>query len=359
MNGTGDVLATARWASGWSREGLAAAAEVGVEDLVRYEDGEQAPDDGALRRLARALGVTPALVRRAARATGLSTSADPHLRVLPVDAELRQTLAARLDMIGLHMATLGDAIRIGAEIRLPTFNPDTDPTTAARLVRAQWRLPAERMPQLASWLDGAAVLIVEQDLGAGNAVQSLSRWYDDHAVILLAAELPTDQKRWALAHEVGHLTMHGAGTGAGAAAEQQADDFAAELLTPVDEIAPVLEAWVTAGRLVSLKRCWGVSLNRLIARADGLGAFTPHERATLIRQLDARNMLADEPASEDLPPEVPWMASHIAESLAALGLTPADIAHAAGFASAEANTIFVAEPQPADPQPAEPQFQPV
>lgn len=357
MNGIGEVIGTARRAAGWSHERLAAAAEVGVEALVRYEDGKQAPGDGALRRLARALGVTPELVRRAARTAGLGTSADPHLRALPVGAELRRTLAARLDMIGLHMATLGDAIRIRAEFRLPTFDPDTDPTTAARLVRAQWRLPAQRLPQLAAWLDGAAILIVEQDLGAGDRVHSLSRWYDDHPVILLATGLPTDRKRWALAHELGHLSMHGAD--AGTDHEQQADDFAAELLTPVDRVGPMLDAWITPARLVDLKRCWGVSLSRLIARADGLGAFTPHERATLIRRLDARNMLTDEPASEDLPPEVPWMASHIAESLAALGLTPADIAHAAGFASAEANTIFVADPRPADPQPAEPELQPV
>ena len=142
MSDLGEVLTTARRASGLTQEELAEKAGVTQAALSRYENGLREPDDQTLELLARALGVTPRFVKHPGRVRG-AVAVDAHMRrraTAPATAWKR--LEARLNMLRMHASMLAEEIQIRSNNRVPTFDPiDTTPAAAARMVRMQWNMP--------------------------------------------------------------------------------------------------------------------------------------------------------------------------------------------------------------------------
>ena len=339
MNGFGEVLATARRARGMTQEDLAKAAEVTQAALSRYEHDLRTPEHEVLERLARALGVTPALLEHGGRMEGgIAVGAHMRRRATAKPTIWRE-LEARLNMFRLHTSRLMDEVSMRADLQVPTFDPvDTEPEAAARMVRAQWRMPVGPVYSLSTWLDAAGVLVIDQDFGSSARVDGLSQWSGAYPVVLVNAGAPTDRKRLTLAHELGHLVLHT--TFVDDDVELQANRFAAELLMPADVIKPMLRARLSLERLVELKRYWGVSMQAIVERAYHLGVLSPTQRTSLYKLLSSRGMRTHEPAGDELTPEAPQLTRHIAESLRARGLSDAEIASLAGFASAEENELF-------------------
>lgn len=341
MSEIGQAIETARRAKGWTQGDLAEVAGVTQAALSRYENDLRTPDSEQLKTLADALGVTPALLLHAGRIRGgLAVSA--HMRR---DKSARPTtwrmLEARLNMTRLHASRLFEEVSLTAESQVPTFDPDAQaPADAARLVRAQWRMPLGPVRSLISWMEAAGILVIEDDFGQGARVDGMSQWVDDHPVILINSAVPTDRKRWTLAHELGHLVMHS--NFIDDDAEDQANSFAGEFLMPADEIRPTLHN-IKLGTLLDLKRSWGVSIAALIERAHGLGCMTPAQRSSMYKMMNARGIRRDEPGSAGLPAETPRLAAHIAQALQSKGLDAHEIASLAGFPRPEDNTLFPVE----------------
>ena len=340
MSGIGEVLATARRARGMTQEELAEAAAVTQAALSRYEHGLREPDSEVLQRLARSLGVTPALLERGDRMRGGIAVAAHMRRRATAKVSIWRSLEARLNMLRLHTMELHEEVTMRAELQVPTFDPaEDDPADAARMLRVQWRLPVGPVHSLVSWMEAAGVLIFEEDFGSAARVDGLSQWAEDHALVLLNASAPADRKRLTLAHELGHLILHA--HYADEEMEDQANRFSAEFLMPAAEIKPMLRGRLTLSRLVDLKRYWGTSIQSLIERAFHLGVLSAQERSSLYKQLSARRWRTNEPASDEVPVEVPRLASHIADTLLAKGLTMTEIAQVTGFWSPKDNNAFV------------------
>lgn len=340
MSGIGEVLQTARRARGLTQEDLAATAKVTQAALSRYEHDLRTPEPEVLGRLASSLGVTPDLLQHGGRMRGGIAVAAHMRRRATAKATVWRGLEARLNMLRLHARALGDEVSLRTELHIPAFDPaEYDPADAARMLRVQWRMPVGPVHSLSSWLDAAAVLVFDEDFGTSSRVDGLSQWSDHYAVVLLNTRAPSDRRRLTLAHELGHLVLHGEYADDGA--EDQANRFAAELLMPATEIRPMLRGRLTLSALVDLKRYWGTSMQSLIERAWHLGTITADERSSLYKQMSARLWRTVEPAGDDIPPETPQLVHHIADALAAKGLTPAEIAQMAGFWSADDNDAFV------------------
>jgi hypothetical protein len=110
----------------------------------------------------------------------------------------------------------------------------------------------------------------------------------------LLGEPPGDRLRFSAAHELGHLVLHGSDQ-RGREIELQADEFAAELLTPLEILAKAMPKHPTLSSLAMLKTEWGVSIRGLIRRARELG-FIDQDRATsLYKQISARGWNKSEP----------------------------------------------------------------
>jgi Zn-dependent peptidase ImmA (M78 family)/transcriptional regulator with XRE-family HTH domain len=332
----GEVLQIARIAAGMTQEELAERAGVTQAALSRYEHDLREPDQDALALLAGALGVTPALLGDGGRVLG-GMGVGAHMRRrATARASVWKQLEAQLNMVRIHAQTLSAQMVMAAQLQLPSLDPD-DPAQAAQSVRLQWRMPSGPVRSVMSWLESAGVLVVERDFGGSARVDGLSQWGDGWAVVLLNSAVPTDRKRWTLAHELGHLVLHG--QRCDGPVEDEANEFAEEFLMPTVEIKPDLRA-PRLGTLRDLKLHWGVSIAALIKRASSLGQITAQQQTSLQKQLSARGWRVREPGSDDLTPETPKLAAHIADSFLAKGLSEEELAQATGFAAPSRNDVF-------------------
>jgi len=332
----GTVLETARRARGLTQAELAELTDTTQPSIQRYENNLREPDSQVLLRIADALGVTPSFLQHASRPQG-AMAVEAHMRRRSTaPAALWRRLEAELNMTRWHIARLYEEISLAATLSVPQFDPEEYlPESAARMVRTQWRLPMGPVRNLTSWMESAGILVLEYDFGSPK-VDGLSQWAGDHPIIVLNAQVPTDRKRLTLAHELGHIVLHA--DYAGDDMEDQANAFAAEFLMPADVIKSQLKN-LKVGQVIDLKRAWGVSMAALVERAYGLNQMTKDQRTSFYKMLSARGWRMFEPASDELPREVPQLALRIGSEMLAAGLSREDVAHMLGFANESGNYI--------------------
>ena len=325
MTATGEAIHTARIAAGLTQAQLSQRAGITQEALSRYENNLREPDPATLARLAEAVGVRPRLLSTFSKAAG-ALAIDAH-KSRPATAPARTwiRLEARLDILGVQMHLLLSHIDFQAPNRLPRLDPlNYRPRDAARLLRAQWRMPQGPVRGLTAWMESAGCLVIEQDFGTSRA-DGLSQWVDEHPTVMINARLPTDRKRLTLAHELGHLVMHSVPGHFSDDMEAEAMAFAAELLMPAHLIRPDFRN-PSLARLVSLKRNWMVPIAALIEQAHNLDTISPTIRTSLYKALSVKGWRKREPLSHQLPPEKPSTPTAIVQTFQQLSYKPEHVA---------------------------------
>jgi len=336
---SGEVLLVLRQAAGMTQEELADHVGVAQAALSRYENGLRTPDESVRSALAEALAVTTDFLDHEFTVMG-AIAEDAHMRrqktAKPADWK---RVESRLNKHRMHTSYLSDRAPIRPQNQVIHVDPDTHtPEEAALLLRAAWKMPIGPVGHLVRWIEAAGVVVIEEDFGT-RRIDGMSQWAGAEAVILINETLPTDRKRWTLAHEVGHLMLHA--NYVGLDMEQQANDFAAEFLMPAHVIAPDFSEF-SVGKSVKLKLVWGTSMQALCERAYRLGKINGAERQAFYRQLSKRGWRTREPDSDLLPPERPTLAESIGQKLRGIGLSNSEIKTMVGVA-AEAETPFLPE----------------
>jgi len=179
-----------------------------------------------------------------------------------------------------------------AELRhLAQIEPDAVVTNAVRA--------AERL--------GCVVLPLESELGRhlGMSVRS-----DQLPIVCVARSgVPGDRQRYTIAHELGHLALHGQAAPPRDASEavrmeKQANRFASAFLGPGDALLDTLEEFggkVTLRALAEVKAVWGISIKSLVGRYHSLGIIDADHARSLYKQISARKWSKFEPV--DVPTE--------------------------------------------------------
>lgn len=328
MTDMGIVLETARRARGLTQIQLAEAIASTQPSIQRYENNLREPDGETLAALAKALGVTPSFLSHNSRPESAMAVTAHMRRRSTAPATVWRRLEAELNMTRWHMSKLYETVSMEAEFSVPRFDPDLyTPSECAMFVRAQWRMPLGPVRNLIAWLESAGILVLEHDFGSAK-VDGLSQWAAEHPVIVINSQAPTDRKRLTLAHELGHIVMHN--DFAGPEVEDQANEFAAELLMPTDVIRTEFRN-LSTGKLVDLKRAWGVSMAALIERAHHLEILTSQQRKSFYTMMSKRGWRTSEPASDELSPEVPQLIGMIGGQLGQAGFSRFEIANILGF----------------------------
>jgi len=337
VSGLGDVIITARLARGLTQSQLAVIIDVRQPTLHRYENDLREPEPEILVRLAGAFGVTEEFLRHAGKLYG-AMAVDVHMRRRATEkATIWRRLEAKLNEYRMHASKLFEQVSLHATQVVPTFDPiDTSPDVAARFARMQWRMPVGPVRNLFGWLEAAGGIVLVEDFGTSR-VDGLSQWINDYPVVLLNLRAPVDRLRWTTAHELGHLCLHS--TFIAEDPETEANAFAAEFLMPAETIRPQLRN-LTSGRLVDLKRQWGVSMQALIERSHQLSVLTAGQRTSMYKHFSRMGWRVREPFSDELAPEIPRLTATITETLLAKGYSLEELSRLAGFASADHNTMF-------------------
>lgn len=302
--------------------------------LSRIEGGLADPDEETQALLAAILGVT---VDFFARPSAVSLHAlSPQLRA-------RSRLTQRAKAAAMQWARLiyeeyGNLSREARRIssRIPDMH-GASPKNAAQAAREILGFtPNEPLPYLVLAVERAGVTVLGLPFRT-ETLDGFSAWRDSEPIISVLSDVPGDRLRFTVAHELGHLVLHRTGQ-SGISIEAEADEFAAELLTPRDAMARVFPVHPTLSSLAMLKTQWGVSIKSLIRCAREIGVIDQDRAISLYKQISARGWNRQEPGH--VPREKPRAFRKLLEINYGSGLSTAAVAQGANWSEELAMNIL-------------------
>ena len=287
----------------WDQARLAAEAGTSTSTISQIETGRMAANAALVESIATALGysvgfLTAEMQLLATTRPWLRAYADASKReadartagaTVAVEYIRRLGLAPLPDLIPPFLADPSNDEAIddaAAEVRqLAQLEPDA---VVGNAVRA-----AERL--------GCVVLPLDSELGRhmGMSVRA-----DQVPVVCVAKEgIPGDRQRFTVAHELGHLALHGRAAPPRDNAEahrmeNQANRFASAFLGPADALLDTLHevgGKVTLRALAEVKAVWGISIKGLVGRYHTLGVIDAEHARSLYKQISARKWSLEEP----------------------------------------------------------------
>ncbi|GAA2410785.1 ImmA/IrrE family metallo-endopeptidase [Mycolicibacterium llatzerense] len=222
-----------------------------------------------------------------------------------ITATEREYLAQFAALAGEFLDELNTRTQL-PPVKLPIQPVDTPVDQAAQTVRRAWGLePDAPIEYLIHEIErsGAAVVVrrlltssSRRILGDGDSTGKLDKHlgysvrvgeFNTRPLIVVRQSNSWERTRWTLAHEVGHLSLHASGS-VTEACEEQASQFASELLAPAAALAKEVSRAPSLAELLPVKAKWGLSLGALLKHLHTSELLTEPRFEALRRQLYTR-----------------------------------------------------------------------
>ena len=221
---------------------------------------------------------------------------------------------------------------------LPVNNVPTltgwNPELAAEAARERWNLGSGPIRQLlpVCELHGIRVLSLAPEY---RNVDAFSFYDKGTPSIFLNTTKTAERLRFDLAHELGHLIMHGEyEVCQGREAETQANNFARAFLMPRDSVLSARLFGSNVDQVISAKSKWDVAAMALAHRLNSLGLVTEWGYRSLCVELSKRGFRRSEPGSQ-LRHESSQALGKVMSALRADGFTAPRVAAEIGLPSSE------------------------
>jgi Zn-dependent peptidase ImmA (M78 family)/DNA-binding XRE family transcriptional regulator len=311
---SGSRIRQARELAGLTQKELASRVGITQPAIAKYEKEFAQPSEENLFSIAMQTGF-PIAFFRLPSARGVPLGSHLLFRARSTTPVHEQVRAHRLaEVIDEAIENLAVDINM-VKPKLPKLNAG-DPAAAARLTRSQMSLPPDKpVDNLVLSIERAGIRAIALPLEM-QRVDAFSWWNGDEAdrpIIAIMSGRPGDHLRFSVAHELGHLVLHGALKGSVRMAEKEANLFAAEFLMPEtamrDEIIPP----VTLMDIAKLKPRWKVSMQALVRRAYDLKIITERQYEYLFVQISARGWRKQEPSNLEVQIEKPRLLKKMIE----------------------------------------------
>ena len=319
-----------------SKTALHQKVGVSAAAIGQYERGEVKPRAETIAALSEVLRVP----------SGFFAHGRPRAQVEIAEASFRRLRATTVAQQQQATAYVEQAWELNCyleesvefpEIDLPAWAlPDSedvvDPITAARLLRKYWGLGQGPLLDLVTQLEQRGILVLLFSLqeegaeGEKSRIDAFSTTALPRPVIALTPDKANDvlRHRFSAAHELGHVVLHHGRQGTGSELEREANQFAAEFLTPRDVINDELPRRLNFDRLEELSQKWGVSVKSLLYRLRELDLVS---ESTARRAYITLASIPRRPQSIwDFPTEQPELLKNAIELLDGIGVTLVQIA---------------------------------
>lgn len=322
-------LTQARVLAWKTKSELAERIGVSAAAIGQFEAGAVTPKPEHLPEMARVLHV-PVSFFAAGRPLGRLDVADAHFRSLrSTRSKDRAKAAAHAEQVWELTHALEKRIQF-PELNLPQVPEGTPPVHAAQAVRSLWQLPRGPLAHLAAVMEsrGIVICLIPLTNEAVTRVKAYSTSSLGRPIVVVTPERfrSVYEYRFTCAHELGHLILHQDPLPGDRKQEREADQFAAELLTPGSEIRPLLPKTARMAALAELSSTWGVSVESLIYRMGELQLISDVSIRRAHQRLAAMaEFRRDEPLSA-YPGEVPTLLQEALQLAAQTGFTRADLA---------------------------------
>ena len=350
-----DRLRQARQLALMTKKELADASGVTPTAIGQYEAGISVPRPETLLRLAESLDVPVTFFAPGRPLQPLETSETYFESLRATTAKQRSRATSFAEQVWELSFALEAHVRFPT-VKLPSSHGVADgeysPREAAIETRRLWELGTEPVGHLVSQMETQGI-ICSMAPASPKEVTARIDAYSTRAfrrpLVVLTADRANDvlRHRFSAAHELGHLVLHGSTPSGEAWLERQADEFAAEFLTPRSAMLKELPARMDFARMYKLSDRWGVEVRSLIYRSQELGLISEStSRRAYIR-------LAQSPQERrpirQYEGEVPSMLNSAFELASKQGLTIGDLAEQLKWKASKVRELLGQED---DPRPA-------
>lgn len=313
-------LTQARNALGLTKRALADKLGISPAAVGQYESGTIKPRVEQLAALAEKLEVP----------VGFFAGGRPRIALDASMAHFRSLRATRRyereQALTFVEQTWEVAFALSDFVRMPTLdlpgwdvkqNGDTpsngipclgavDPVAAARDLRVRWGLEEKPIAHVVRTLESKGIIVTVLDLEGSGRIDAFSTSRTPRPVLVLTRDKDDVYRhRFNAAHELGHLVMHTDALPGDIQHEREANAFAAEFLSPGNQLADQLPTRLDFGVLLRLQSKWGVSVESLLYRSQELGVLSEasHRRGRIrLNQLRSTGNLSHCPIG-DFPGE--------------------------------------------------------
>jgi Zn-dependent peptidase ImmA (M78 family)/transcriptional regulator with XRE-family HTH domain len=309
----------ARSLRGLTATALAKAAEVTPEWLSKVERDRTTPSSELIARLASELNLPVEFFFR--EPADLPSAESFHFRASSKLAQKDETAARTVASLASELSEWMDST-----YRLPTpgipeiqeladVDFEAGPDVAAEALRNYWGLGTAPISNMVGLLEskGARVFSVS---GSLQAIDAFSFRHHGNAIVFLNPSKSAERLRFDLAHELGHLLLHGGSLyeNESKARERQANDFASAFLMPRAGLLGSIRGNVAVDSLLPLRDYWRVSAMAVAVRLHQLGVTSDWSYRRMCQELAQRGFRRSEPGST-LTPESSSLWSQILTDL--------------------------------------------
>ena len=283
---------------------LASAASISAPWISQIENVKKTPGPELVRELARVLNFPVEFFYRPVKSQPPSDAF--HFRVTSKLAKKDEATARSLSTLAIELSDWIEATYHSPAPAVPEVqdligsDDELAPEQAAEAVRGAWGLGVAPIKNLLQLLESKGAKVYS----AGGPLQAIDAFSFRHGatpVIFLNVHKSAERLRFDLAHELGHLVMHGGSLNVepGKEKEQAANDFASSFLMPrSDVIGAIHSNNLMLEDVLTLKRRWRVSAMALNLRAHRLGVISDWTYSTLAKQLSMAGFRRGEPGSD-------------------------------------------------------------
>jgi len=303
---------------------LSNAVGVSATWISQAENQKKAPSPDLVREFARVLDFPVEFFYRPLKD---QPPADAfHFRATSKLAKRDETTARSLSTLAIELSDWIEATYRSPAPAIPEvqelIDADNDlaPEQAAEALRGAWGMGVAPVDNLLQLLEFKGAKIYS----AGGPLRGIDAFSFRHGatpVIFLNVHKSAERLRFDLAHELGHLVMHGGSLHVepGKAKEQAANDFASAFLMPRSDVIGAMRGNnLMLEDVLVLKRRWRVSAMALNLRAHRLGVISDWTYGTLAKQLSMAGFRRGEPGS-DLRAETSSLLTQVMSDMRARG----------------------------------------
>ncbi|MCO7633670.1 XRE family transcriptional regulator [Pseudomonas guariconensis] len=297
----GERLKRARAAAGLSMQALGDQVGVSANMIKKYEHDQSMPSSGVLIRLSKALSVRAEYFFRPTKIelSGVEyrkRPSTPKATLKRIEADVLDQAERWQELINLWPEFPVRAFTVPAGL-VPQVSALEQVDEVADHVRAEWDLGLSPIPGLIDVLESRGILVIITDVDAQAKFDGLQASVAGQPVIVVSAKWPGDRQRFTLAHELGHLLLHGR-LADELDEEKACNRFASAFLIPARAMRQQLgdkRHMLEMRELYLLKSEYGLSMQGCLYRAGDLGIIAKNVRERLFMVFVKQGWRKEEP----------------------------------------------------------------
>jgi Zn-dependent peptidase ImmA (M78 family)/DNA-binding XRE family transcriptional regulator len=302
----GDRIERARQAAGLSLRALADSLDISHTAVANYIKGKTTPSSTVLLQFAKALDVRVEYFFR--RADVQLQGVEYRKRTTLSETVKKQIIADAEEQLERWLAleeflppAWSRKFELPANLPQVITNGD-DIERAADTLRQEWNLGQNPIPDLIDTLEEQGLRVITVKGDEEQKFDGFSAHYGDTPVVVVGELWCGDRQRFTLAHELGHLVLHGrlaANMIEEMGEEKACNRFAGAFLAPGEVVRNTLgeqRHWLEFQELGLLKEEFGLSMQAWIFRCTDLGILPQHATKELYKIFRANGWHKQEPA---------------------------------------------------------------